>query len=87
MFSFGGHPYAVNSIHCFKIAAPWFCLKYKPSVRKLQSAFPVFFAVIRSSLDDEEIVASSGNRGKCSKDVWREHKKRLCLLLSFLFFF
>lgn len=68
MFSFGGHPYAwLNGIHCFKIVIPWFCLKYKTSVRKLQYAFPAFFAAIGKSLGNEEIVISLGSRGKCSK--------------------
>lgn len=86
MFSFGGHPYAwLNVIHCFKIAIPWFCLKYKTSVRKLQYAFPAFFAAIRRSLGNEEIVASLGNRGKCSKGyAGRAQKEILLTVLSTL---
>ena len=61
-------------------------MKYKPSVRKLQSAFPVFFAVIRSSLGHEEIVASSGNR-EVLKGCVERTQKETAYFSVFLFFF
>jgi hypothetical protein len=44
--------------------------------------FPTFLSAIRKSLSDEDVVAYLRNRGRFSKEVWRRHKKRLCLLLN-----
>lgn len=78
MFTFWGHPYTwLNSIHCFIIGSQLFCLKCKAFLRKFQNAFPAFLAIIGKNLGIEEIVASLGNRGKCSKDVRGRHKQTL----------
>lgn len=73
----------VKEHSCLKITTPWFCLKYKTSVRKLQDAFPAFLAAIGRRLSNEEIVASLGWRENCSEGCVRRTQKETAYLSGF----